>query len=695
MSRHAPLLVELLTEELPPRALKRLGEVFAGRVFQALGAEALLELGARLEWYATPRRLAAVVGAVREQAPDREVERKIMPVAVAFDSSGAPTAALLRKLAALGIAPDRASGFERRVEGKSEMLFHRDLAGGATLAQRIEAVIDGALKGLPIPKVMRWGDGSEEFVRPVHGLIVLHGERILDCEVLGARSGDRTRGHRFMGARDVRIPEAGAYEQVLECEGRVIASFGRRRAAVRAMLEACAAREGARLRYADELLDEVTALVEYPAVYAGRFDEEFLQVPQECLILTMQQNQKYFPLFDSADRLCNRFLIVSNIAPEDPRHIVQGNERVVRPRLADARFFFDQDRKVRLASRVERLAQVVFHNKLGTQLARVERLRLGAGSIARRLGGDPLAAERAAWLAKADLVTRMVGEFPDLQGVMGRHYALHDGEEALVADAIAGHYYPRHAGDSLPVGNTAAAVALADRLDTLVGMFGIGAVPTGDRDPFGLRRAALGVLRILIETPLPLDLGELLADAAGAYPPGVLDEGHTALLLDFLFERLRNHLREAGHPHEAVEAVLAGRPMRIDLVLPRLEAVREFLGLPEAAALAAANKRIVNILKKSEAAPAEPDVLLLQEASERRLFHQMNEIAPVVRSLVAGEDYTAALTRLAGLRESVDAFFDEVMVMVEEPLTRRNRLAMLKQLAGLMNQVADISRLSA
>jgi glycyl-tRNA synthetase beta chain len=430
-------------------------------------------------------------------------------------------------------------------------------------------------------------------------------------------------------------------------------------------------------------------------VYVGAFDEEFLAVPQECLILTMRANQKYFPLFDAAGRLLPRFLIVSNMELRDPANIIAGNQRVVRPRLADARFFFEQDRKHPLQSRLGKLGHVVYHNKLGSQLDRVERLAMLAGFVARKLNADVEAAERAARLAKADLVSDMVGEFPELQGVMGRYYAQHDGEDPRVADAIQSHYQPRFAGDALPEGNVACAVALADKLDALAGFFGIGQLPTGDRDPFGLRRAALGVLRILAETPLPLDLAELIAAAVDGFKPGALSTDPRAALADFMLERLRNTLREAGHPVEAVDAVLALRPTRIDLVVPKLAAVQSFQGMAEAAALAAANKRIVNILKKSEVAPGEPDVALLQEDAERALFHAVLEVAPLARSHFVNEDYTDALRVLAGLRSAVDRFFDEVMVMAEEPLIRQNRLALLGQLAGLMNQVADISRLSA
>ena len=497
-----------------------------------------------------------------------------------------------------------------------------------------------------------------------------------------------------MSRGDIEIASADAYEPTLMAEGKVIAHFGDRRSDIEAQLVEAAGRLGASLGEYADLLEEVTALVEHPTVYVGEFEAEFLAVPQECLILTMRANQKYFPLFDAKGKLLSRFLIVSNMRPADPSNIITGNQRVVRPRLSDARFFFEQDRKQSLESRLPRLAKVVYHNKIGNQLERVDRLEALAGRIARRLGGDADAARRAARLAKADLGTEMVGEFPELQGVIGRYYALNDGEDEVVAGAIEAHYRPRFAGDALPQGNVACAVALADKLDAMVGFFGIGMVPTGDKDPFGLRRASLGVLRILMESPLPLDLAELVGDCATGFKAGLLSEGFEAQLLDFMFERLRNTLRDEGRPQAAVDAVLALRPCRIDLVPLKLAAVLSFQEMPEAEALAAANKRIVNILKKTEGELPDVDVALLQEAAEKELFSQVVTAQPLVKSHFENGNYTESLRVLAGLRASVDRFFDEVMVMAEEPLIRQNRLALLTQLAGLMNRVADISRLS-
>jgi glycyl-tRNA synthetase beta chain len=695
-SANATLLVELLTEELPPKALPHLGAVFADKIFNGLVQHHLkLREPADKRSFATPRRLAVTVKDVLAEAPSREVTEKIMPVAVAMDAEGRPTPALLKKLEAKGIPASEVARFERRVDGKAEALFYTAAVPGAKLAEVLAGIVHEAVKALPIPKLMRWGAGEAQFVRPVHKLILLHGAEVVPGRVLDLEAGRTSMGHRFMSRGEIDIATAVAYEETLRAEGKVIASFEERRAEIDKQLQAETARLGARLGDYADLLDEVAALVEHPTVYVGEFEAEFLAVPQECLILTMRANQKYFPLFDGEGKLLSRFLIVSNMALKDPANIIAGNQRVVRPRLSDARFFFEQDRKHRLESRLPRLGAVVYHNKLGSQLERVERLERLAGSIAGQLKADPALAGRAARLAKADLVSDMVGEFPELQGIMGRYYAQHDGEDPRVADAIQSHYQPRFAGDALPAGNIACAAALADKIDALVGFFGIGQIPTGDKDPFGLRRGALGVLRILLETPLPLDLAGLIRDAAAGFKPGRLTAPVEAPLFDFMLERLRNLLREAGHGQAEVDAVLALAPARIDLVQPKLVAVAEFQKLPEAAALAAANKRIVNILKKAAGAIGEPDVALLQEDAEKALFHAVVEVAPLARSHFQNEDYTDALRVLAGLRGAVDRFFDEVMVMAEEPLVRQNRLALLKQLAGLMNQVADISRLSA
>jgi glycyl-tRNA synthetase beta chain len=691
---NATLLVELLTEELPPKALSRLGEVFAAQIHTGLSDRNLVAAGDNYKWFATPRRLAIQVPGVLAVAPDATDFEKIMPVAVALNAEGQPTPALLKKLEAKGIPVSEITRFEKRMDGKSETFFYQAAVKGAKLDDVLAGIVADALKKLPIPKLMRWGDTDHQFVRPVHGLVMLHGDRLVPGELLGLTSRNVTRGHRFMSTGEIAIANAESYVETLRTQGKAIVSFSERRESIALQLDVKAKELNATINRADGLLDEVTALVEWPVVYVGEFEVEYLEVPQECLILTMQQNQKYFPLLNAAGKLINKFLIVSNMQVDDPIHIISGNARVVRPRLSDARFFFNQDRKATLASRLEKLGNVVYHNKIGSVLQRVERLESLAQKIAVRLGANASLAARAARLAKADLVTDMVGEFPELQGIMGRYYALHDGEDAAVADAVQSHYQPRFAGDALPAGNIGCAAALADKLDALTGFFGIGQIPTGDKDPFGLRRAALGVLRILMESPLPLDLAELIANAQAEYTAGVLTQPVSDPLLDFMLDRLRGLLKDAGHAQDAIEAVLAQRPTRIDCVPAKLAAVRDFQRLPEALALAAANKRIGNILKKAEGQLPEPDVALLQEPAEKALFERVVLIAPLVRSHVANEDYADALKALAAVRVEVDQFFDAVMVNVDEPLLRANRLGLLKALFDQLNAVADISRLA-
>lgn len=688
------LLVELLTEELPPKALARLAEVFAAQVHAGLSDRNLVAAGTDYHWFATPRRLAVQVPHVLAVAPEATTLEKIMPVAVALDATGHPTPALLKKLEAKGVPVSEISQFEKRLDGKSETFFYQATVPGAKLDDVLAGIVAEALKKLPIPKVMRWGDKEVQFVRPVHGLMLLHGDRVIAGEVLGLQSSNMTLGHRFLSAGTLRIPHAESYAATLKVEGKVIADFSERREWVAEQLQTKARELNANIHRAEGLLDEVTALVEWPVVYVGEFEAEYLEVPQECLILTMQQNQKYFPLTNSQGKLINKFLIVSNMAVTDPVHIVTGNAKVVRPRLADARFFFNQDRKTTLAARLDRLANVVYHNKLGSQLQRVERLEALARKIAVRLGADGALAARAARLAKADLATDMVGEFPELQGIMGRYYALHDGEDPAVADAIRAHYQPRFAGDALPTGPLATSVALADKLDALTGFFGIGQVPTGDKDPFGLRRATLGILRILMETPLPLDLDDLLADAEAGFAGGLLTQPVRTPLTDFLFDRLRGLLKEVGHAPDAIEAVLVQRPTRIDRVPMKLAAVHEFLRLPESTALAAANKRIGNILKKAEDSIGAPNAALLHEDAEKALFAEVQRLTPQVQAHVAAEAYAKALHELATVRTAVDTFFDKVMVNADDPALRANRLGLLKSLYEQLNAVADISRLA-
>jgi glycyl-tRNA synthetase beta chain len=679
----ATLLIELLTEELPPKSLRKLGDAFADMLVSEIVTHRLKDRDPQRRTFATPRRLAVQIPNVRDKALDshHSVEGPVSSNAKAVEG-------FARKHK---VSPE---SLQRRQTDKGEIVVANVTLPGAQLDVVLAGIVGEALKKLPVAKMMRWGAGEAQFVRPVHGLVMMHGARVVPGEVLGLKSGNRTRGHRFLGAREIVLAKADDYETKLAEEGRVIADFGKRREEIEGLLQAEAKRHGGVLGEHAELLDEVAALVELPTVYVGEFDQAFLEVPQECLILTMRQNQKYFPLFSPDGRLTAKFLIVSNMRIPDPRHIVAGNQRVVRPRLEDARFFFDQDRRERLEARVPRLARVVYHNKLGSQLERVERIQLLAGAIARELNAEPVLAERAAWLAKADLLTGMVGEFPELQGVMGRYYALNDGEPEAVADAIEAHYRPRYAGDRLPEGPVACAVALADKLDTLLGMFAVGGAPTGDKDPYALRRAALGVLRILIERKLPLALPALLKSAAARFANGGVKDSVADEVYAFALDRLRNHLRELGHAADEIEAVVSQNPERIDLVPTRLEAVKSFHALPEAESLAAANKRIRNILRKAEGGGDAVDSKLLGLDAERALFEAVERLAPQVDSSIARLDYGAALKALAGARAAVDRFFDDVLVNAEDARLRENRLALLRRLDRLMNRVADISKLA-
>ncbi|SDZ46149.1 glycyl-tRNA synthetase beta chain [Variovorax sp. YR634] len=704
------LLVELFVEELPPKALKKLGDAFAGVLREQLVAQGLAEAGSVLTAYASPRRLAAHLTHVAERAADKAVSQKLMPVAVGIDASGQPTPALLKRLGALGADASAVPGLKRAMDGKAEALFYESTAKGATLAEGLQKALAEAIAKLPIPKVMSYqlesgcempGWSSVSFVRPAHGLVALYGDAVVPIEALGLKAGRKTHGHRFEAAVDpVVLRDANSYALQMQEDGAVIASFEARRAEIARQLAAAAVKVGGGSVpiHDDALLDEVTALVERPNVLVCSFEREFLEVPQECLILTMKANQKYFPLLDASSRLTNRFLVVSNISPDDASAVIGGNERVVRPRLADAKFFFDQDRKKSLASRVESLGKVVYHNKLGTQGERVERVMRIARGIAEKIGDTALAAHatQAAQLAKADLVTDMVGEFPELQGTMGRYYALHDGLDASVADAIEDHYKPRFAGDELPRNSVGLVVALADKLETLVGMFGIGNLPTGDRDPFALRRHALGVIRMLIEKDLPLGLDALLQDTAAQFSgiAGFESSRATGELQDFILDRLAGSLREQGASAQEVDAVLAPRPQRLGEVPKLLAAVRAFAALPAAAALAAANKRIGNILKKAPEADAHVSELLLQEPAEKALHAAMAQVVPAANAQFEAGDYTASLQTLAALREPVDAFFDGVMVNAEQADLRLNRLGLLMSLHTAMNRVAQLERLA-
>ncbi len=707
------LLVELFTEELPPKALRRLGEAFAEGIHRSLASGGYVAPVADSPrghqpwtWFATPRRLAVSIGHVLDVAPDEPIVDKLMPVKVARTPDGRPSEALAKKLATFGRAHlatgslDATEGPDRIYvdsDGKADYVYLRRLARGLPLARGLQRALDDAIDGLPIPKVMSYpGPGAywnaEKFVRPAHRLVALHGADVVPVTALGLAAGRTTGGHRFLGRRDVEIATADAWAPTLEAEGKVVPSFDARRAAIEAQLAKAA--QGARAIAPDALLDEVASLVEWPVVYAGTFDPAFLAVPQECLILTMQQNQKYFALTDDDGRMRARFLLVSNLATEDPAAIVAGNERVLRARLADAKFFYDQDRRQRLDARLPKLASVVYHNKLGSQGERVMRLRAIARAIAPAVGADPVLAERAATLAKADLVTDMVGEFPELQGTMGRYYALHDGESPAVADAVAQHYWPRYAGDALPEGPVAQAVALADKLETLAGLFGLGQTPTGDKDPFGLRRAALGVVRILVERKLALPLADAIAAAFGAFHAVAAVKPAVAELEGFVLDRLRGYLREQGGTANQVEALIARQPSTLASLPERLAAVQAFEALPEAAALAAANKRIVNILRKSGAEAASAvDRSILADGAEHDLYLAFQTLGPAVDASCDAGDYASALKALATAKPVVDRYFDDVMVMADDAAVRANRLALLSGVSATMNRVADISKL--
>ncbi len=696
------LLVELFVEELPPKSLKKLGESFAGTLSASLKAQGLAAADAAVESFASPRRLAVHVANVAAQAADKPVSQKLMPVSVGLDAEGNATPALLKRLTALGADASAVPNLKRAPDGKNEALFYDSVAKGALLADGLQKALEDALAKLPIAKVMSYqladGWSSVNFVRPAHGLVALYGADVVPVSVLGLNAGRETHGHRFEAAHaTVTLKDADGYAQQLETEGAVVASFAARRAEIVRQLTAAAAKEGLKPIDDEALLDEVTALVERPNVLLGKFETEFLEVPQECLILTMKANQKYFPLLDANGKLTNKFLIVSNIRPADASLVIGGNERVVRPRLADAKFFFDQDRKKPLDARVLGLSKVVYHNKLGTQGERVQRVQAIARAIGQQLGGDALAAQadQAALLAKADLLTDMVGEFPELQGIMGRYYAQHDGLSDDIAFAIEDHYKPRFAGDELPRNMVGVCVALADKLETLAGMFGIGQIPTGDKDPFALRRHALGVIRMLVEKQLPLRQFDLVNIAFAAFPQGLLGQAHADLEL-FMSERLGGAMREQGYTANEVDAVLSLNPTQIYLVPKQLEAVRAFAALPEAAALAAANKRVGNILKKVEGAVGDRvDVEFLHELAEQALYQALAVIAPRADAAFAAGDYTASLQSLAALREPVDAFFDNVMVNAEDEKLRANRLALLAQLHAAMNRIADLSKLAA
>ena len=694
------LLVELFVEELPPKSLKKLGDAFGSVLVDSLKAQGLAGADAVATTFATPRRLAVHLTHVLARGADKAVQVKLVPVAVGLDAQGQATPVLLKKLAALGADASVVPQLKRAVDGKAETLFLDKIEAGTALPVALQKALDETLSKLPIPKVMTYqladGWSNVKFVRPAHRLLALHGKDVVPVKALGLTADRTTQGHRFESQHaELTVADADGYAQQLERDGAVLASFAARRAEIARQLQSKANAEGLVPIDDAALLDEVTGLVERPNVLLCRFETEFLAVPQECLILTMKQNQKYFPLLDAHGKLTDKFLVVSNIRPADPSAVIGGNERVVRPRLADAKFFYDQDRKKSLESRVPGLAKVVYHNKLGTQGERVERVRAIARGIATQLGGAALAAQadRAAMLAKADLLTDMVGEFPELQGIMGGYYARNDGEPAEVAQAVEDHYKPRFAGDTLPRHAVGVYVALADKLETLVGLFGIGQVPTGDKDPFALRRHALGVIRMLVDKELPIGLSQLLAIAVPVF--GSLITDPSAALQDFVFDRLASSLKDQGYSAQEIDAVVSLRPQHLADVKKRLAAVRAFAALPEAAALAAANKRIGNILKKSEgAAGGAVRVELLQDAKEQELHAALAKVAAAAGPKFDAGDHQGGLVACAALRAPVDAFFDTVMVNAEDAALRQNRLALLSQLHTLMNRVADLSKLA-
>lgn len=698
------LLVELFVEELPPKALKKLGESFAGVLFETLKAQGLVADDATVTNFASPRRLAAHLTAVASKATDKQVAQKLMPASVGFDADGKATPALLKRLQGLGADESDVAKLRKENDGKADVLFFDAMQTGATLQEGLQKALDEALAKLPIPKVMTYqiNDGWESvnFVRPAHGLVALHGSNIVPVSVLGLSASNATSGHRFEAKnRSIILKNADTYAQQLQDEGAVIASFAARKAEIAKQLAAAAGKEGLKPIEDDALLDEVTALVERPNVLLGQFETEFLEVPQECLILTMKANQKYFPLLDANNKLTNKFLIVSNISPKDPSKVIGGNERVVRPRLADAKFFFDQDRKKTLDSRLDGLGKVVYHNKLGSQgerNARVVAIARELASVASKTdsaAGFVAKVELAAKLSKADLLTDMVSEFPELQGIMGRYYAQHEGLDNDVAYAIEDHYRPRFAGDDLPRSQVGVIVALADKLETLVGLFSIGEKPTGDKDPFALRRQALGIIRILIDTKLPFSFSATIENIVKKFNG---NEEIVNTIQAFCMDRLSVNLRDQGSNPQAVDAVLTLAPDYLYEVPKRLEAVRAFSNLPEAPALAAANKRVGNILKKVEVeVKAEVNTVLLKEAAEIALNLALSKVKPQADNLFESGDYTASLQALAALKAPVDDFFDNVMVNADDPALKANRLGLLATLHQTMNRVADLSKLAS
>jgi glycyl-tRNA synthetase beta chain len=691
MSERRDLLIEIGTEELPPKALRRLSLAFADAMHTEFNAAGLR--AETIQAYAAPRRLALLIKALAVAQADRENMRRGPALAAAFDDEGCPTQAAIGFAGSCGVEVEALDRLETQ---KGSWLAFRVLEKGQATANLIPEMIRKALAALPIPKRMRWGNRDDEFVRPVHWVVLLFGDEVIDAEILGVRTGRTTHGHRFHHPAPIYLAEPEAYLPLLETEGHVLADYNSRREAIRAQVIEQARALGGEALIDENLLDEVTALVEWPVAMSGEFDSEFLQVPSEALISSMQDHQKYFPVIDKYGKLLAHFITVANLVSKDPAQIKAGNERVIRPRLADAAFFWNQDRKQTLAQRAEGLRSMVFQHRLGSLFDKQERVARLAGRIAVLVGADPALAERAARLCKCDLLTSMVYEFPELQGVMGRYYALHDGEPAAIADAIAQHYLPRFAGDELPAAGTAQALALADRLDSLIGIFAIGQQPSGDKDPFALRRAALGVIRLCVEKALDVDLHELLKAAAATFDNELHSDSAVESVFTYIMDRLRGYYHDQGVSIDLIDAVLATGVRRLLDIDQRIKACQAFRQLPEAESLAAANKRISNILKKTEQTiPQHVDPARLTDAAEMQLADELEKMNAAVVPLLDAGDYTSALTRLAGLRNSVDAFFDQVMVMVDDEALRANRLALLKNLSALFLRVADLSRLQS
>ena len=681
-------LVEIGTEELPPKALKTLATSFADNVEAELNQAGLTF--DKIEWFAAPRRLAVKVLNLATQQPSKEIEKRGPAVSAAFDAEGKPTKAAEGWARGCGITVEQA---ERIATDKGEWLVHRAKIEGQPTKNLLNGIVANALAKLPIPKPMRWADKSVQFIRPVHTVTMLLGDELIEGEILGVASARTIRGHRFLGEKEFEIQHADQYPQLLREKGSVVADFNERKAEILAKSQAKATALGGVADIEESLLEEVTSLVEYPNVLAAKFEERFLAVPAEALVYTMKGDQKYFPIYDKDGKLLPHFIFVSNINPEDPTAIIEGNEKVVRPRLTDAEFFFKTDLKQKLVDRLPRLETVLFQQQLGTLKDKTDRIEQLAGEIAKQIGADEAKAKRAGLLSKCDLMTNMVFEFTDTQGVMGMHYARHDGEDEEVAVALNEQYMPRFAGDELPKSLVASAVALADKFDTLTGIFGIGQAPKGSADPFALRRAALGALRIIVEKNLPLDLEDLVKKSAALFGDKLTNSNVVADVVDFMLGRFRAWYQDEGIAVDVIQAVLARRPTRPADFDARVRAVSHFRTLDSAEALAAANKRVANILAKAEGDIGAIDVALCVEPAEQVLAQSVLSLAKEVQPLIAQGEYTAVLDKLAGLRQPVDNFFDNVMVNAEDAKLRQNRLAILNTLQGLFLQVADISLL--